>query len=218
VREAPSGVVDVIAARGRGAAVATILVAATVVAGLGLHYAGTDGPGRIDRHADSSLMHLGFSPSAADRVSSLGGPLPVTVMALVLAAIMVAVRRPRTAVLALATPALAASITEWVLKPLIGRRLENVYAFPSGHTTGIFAIVFVVIIALCDPRVPRRLAASGSVLALIVGGCVAVALVAGHEHYATDTIGGACVALATVLVLALVIDASWPVKDVKQQA
>jgi membrane-associated phospholipid phosphatase len=120
--------------------------------------------------------------------------------------------RPRAALLAAIGPALAAAITEWVLKPLIGRTLSGAYSFPSGHTTGIFAVAFVVVVAMLDraPPRPRALVALVvSVLSLVVAAGVAAALVADHYHYATDTVGGAGVALATVAIVGLGIDLTF---------
>jgi membrane-associated phospholipid phosphatase len=45
-----------------------------------------------------------------------------------------------------------------------------------------------------------------SLTAVLVAASVAIALVARHVHYATDTLAGFCVAVATVLALALTLD------------
>jgi undecaprenyl-diphosphatase len=45
-----------------------------------------------------------------------------------------------------------------------------------------------------------------SLAALVVPASVAIALVAQHIHYATDTIAGCCVAVAVVLIMALGLD------------
>ncbi len=69
--------------------------------------------------------------------------------------------------------------------------------------------MFVVMVVALDQR-PRGLppaiqvAVCGAALAL--AGCVAVALIAAGYHVRTDVIGGVCVALGTVLTMALVID------------
>jgi membrane-associated phospholipid phosphatase len=44
-------------------------------------------------------------------------------------------------------------------------------------------------------------------LAILVGLVVMVSLVVIQFHYFTDTIGGACVAIGTVLAIALLLDA-----------
>jgi membrane-associated phospholipid phosphatase len=44
------------------------------------------------------------------------------------------------------------------------------------------------------------------VVPIVVAACVAVGLIAEHIHYATDTLAGCCVALATVLTAALLLD------------
>jgi undecaprenyl-diphosphatase len=49
------------------------------------------------------------------------------------------------------------------------------------------------------------------VTTLLSGGAMAVALIVYEWHYATDTIGGACTAIAVILGSALALDraASW---------
>ncbi|MDQ3827590.1 MAG: hypothetical protein M3325_18455, partial [Actinomycetota bacterium] len=49
-----------------------------------------------------------------------------------------------------------------------------------------------------------RMLAAVAAVAVAVG--VAMSLVAQHVHYLTDTVGGYCVALATVLAVALGLD------------
>jgi undecaprenyl-diphosphatase len=120
--------------------------------------------------------------------------------------------RPLTLVL-IAVPA-AGVATEVVLKPFIGRTHLGGFAFPSGHATAAFAIAVVVAVLLANPPRPRapallRLALASA--ALLAAGLVCVALVATGSHYPTDTVGGATVATAVVLLTALVIDrlAEW---------
>jgi hypothetical protein len=199
-----------------GGRVIAVLVAAgaiALVAILGAHYSDTSQPGRFDRRIDHYLHGLLVDHHRLlEDVADLGGPVAITIVAVVLAAVLFLAGRPRAALLAVVAPALAAAITEWLLKPLIGRTLGGFYSFPSGHTTGIFAVAFVVVVAMLDRSAPRPRAAVAlivCVLSLAIAACVAAALVADHYHYATDTVGGAGVALATVAIVGLGIDLTF---------
>nr|WP_052477871.1 phosphatase PAP2 family protein [Kibdelosporangium sp. MJ126-NF4]CEL14616.1 putative integral membrane protein [Kibdelosporangium sp. MJ126-NF4] len=117
----------------------------------------------------------------------------------------VALRRPRLAVLAVAGPLLSAVISSAVLKPAFGRTINNgSLAFPSGHTATMVAVLTVLVLAALRMRASMVvLAAVGALVVAVIG---ATALVGMKYHYVTDTVGGACVAIATVLTVALVID------------
>jgi membrane-associated phospholipid phosphatase len=137
---------------------------------------------------------------------------PVLLIVVLSLVVMVAVarRRPRLAVLAVAGPLLAVSLNGFVLKPLIGRTINNgSLAFPSGHTTGMVAMLTVLTLAVVTCARPSwrasltALVIAGSVMVTTVG---ATALTGMRYHYATDTAGGACLAVATVLAVALGID------------
>ena len=195
--------------RARAVAVAVVVAAAAVLAGLGAHYAGMRRAGSTDRHVRDWLLQLHVSQSWASRVANLGDPTPVVVMVAVLVIALAALRRWRLALLALLAAPIGAAITEWLLKPLIGRTLHRALTYPSGHSTATCAIALVVALALFDrrrPRVPLAVAIGLSVLFFAAALCVAAALVITDRHYATDTVGGACVGVATVLVIALAID------------
>jgi undecaprenyl-diphosphatase len=102
---------------------------------------------------------------------------------------------------------LAGGVTDYVLKPLIDRHIGFSYAFPSGHTTGAFAVAVCAVILLLDsnelhPLVRVALGLIG--LGLAAG--VAAAVIGLGYHYTTDTIGGFCVAVGVVLALAMLID------------
>jgi undecaprenyl-diphosphatase len=110
-------------------------------------------------------------------------------------------------VLAAVAPAVAGGLTDLVLKPLIDRHIGHGLSFPSGHTTGAFAVAITAAVLLLEGRGIRNpLRVALTVLSLGLAACVAAAVVALGVHYTTDTIGGFCVALGVVLALALVID------------
>jgi membrane-associated phospholipid phosphatase len=77
--------------------------------------------------------------------------------------------------------------------------------FPSGHTTAVTAIAIAMVILLIGARRPRSVALRlvAGLATVTVAASVAIALIAQHIHYATDTIAGRCVALVTVPSLAL---------------
>lgn len=137
---------------------------------------------------------------------------PVLLIVVLSLVVMVALarRRPRLAVLAVTGPLLAVGLNSLVLKPLFGRTINNgSLAFPSGHTTGMVAVLTVLTIAVVtSARPPWRTSLTSLVIvgALMVTTVGATALIGMKYHYVTDTFGGACLAVATVLAVALGID------------
>jgi membrane-associated phospholipid phosphatase len=194
---------------GRIRTVAAGLIAGSVliVVVLGVHYAHTSTPSPTDRHLRRWLTQLHIDHAFAEQVADLGNPTQFVVMIVALVATLIALRRWRLALLGLTAPPLAAGLTELVLKPAFDRRFAGALAFPSAHSTAVFAVAFVVVLAVADLRVPRFVAVAASVLALGVAIAVAAALVITGRHYATDTVGGAAVALATVLIVGFVVAA-----------
>jgi membrane-associated phospholipid phosphatase len=195
----------------RHGAIAVACASATITAVLGVWYAGDSSPGRLDRAVDARLTAgLGEHHELADTLVSIGSPIAVTVMTVLLVAALLFLRWPRAALLAALGPSVASAITEWVLKPLFGRTQGGALAYPSGHTTGIFAVALVVLVLMLD-RTPQRLPVSARLVistgAVAIAAAVAIASVVAGDHYATDTVGGACVAIASVLGLSLIVDA-----------
>jgi membrane-associated phospholipid phosphatase len=192
-------------------AIAIACASATITAVLGAWYTGGSSAGRLDRAVDPRLTAgLGEHRELTEALVNIGSPIAVTVMTALLVAALLFLRRPRAALLAALGPAVACAITEWVIKPLVERTRGGTLSYPSGHTTGIFAVTLVVVILMLD-RTPERLPLIARLVistgALAIATVVAIASVAAGDHYATDAIGGACVALATVLGLSLVVDA-----------
>jgi undecaprenyl-diphosphatase len=191
-------------------AVGAVAVALLVL--LAVRYAGQHGPGGVDRQVDGWLDdHLGAHQRLARDVADLANaPVLALVVALIGAGCLLR-GWPRGAVLAVAGPGLAAAITHFLLKPLVGRTIDGGLAFPSGHTTGAVATALVVVVLALRARLARAARAALVLAAAAYAGAVVVALIVGRFHYATDTVGGACVAVATVLGVALAIDALSPV-------
>ena len=106
----------------------------------------------------------------------------------------------------------AVTITEMILKPLVGRLRYGHLSFPSGHTSAVAAIAIATTILLLGGQRPRSIALRllASLAAVVIAASVAVALIAQHVHCATDTVAGCCVAVVTVLGLALILDFFGP--------
>jgi undecaprenyl-diphosphatase len=200
-----------ISRRLRVPALAVVALAIGILAVLAVRYAGQHGPGRIDRRVDNWFdTQLGAHQRLAHDIANLAN---VPVAALLIAAIVAACLLrgwPRGAVLAAGAPCLAGVLTQFLLKPLVGRTLGGGLAFPSGHTTGAVAIALVVVVLALRAHLAAAARAALVLAAMLYAGAVVVALIAGRFHYATDTVGGACVAVATVLAVALAIDALSP--------
>jgi len=195
--------------RARRPAVIVIVLAITVVVVLGLRYADQDMPGRLDRGVDALIRnHLRPDQPLTRALVSLG-TLPHA--ALLLAAVTsaaAAARRWSGVLLTLVGTVTATTITELILKPLVGRLRFGHLSFPSGHTTVVAALAIAGAILIGGARWPRGIVArllSGLVLLALAAG-VAVSLVTERIHYTTDTLAGYCVALATVLTVALCLD------------
>ena len=193
--------------RGRAAAVVTGAAVALLALAVVVH-GGTRGTG-FDRHVDAWFgAHVGYS--TALWFADLGSEPVVSLLVAAAVAACVALRSVRGAVLAVAGPVLAAGLTEYVLKPIVDRRLYGYYAFPSGHTAGFGSVMLVVVIVLLGPargvlRTPLR--RGGITAALLLALCCMLGLIAAQFHYATDVIGGLFLVLASVTAVALVIDA-----------
>jgi membrane-associated phospholipid phosphatase len=195
----------------RAAAAGVAVICAAITALLGARYTGASSAGGLDKAVDPRLTsRLGEHRRLTDAVFSIGGPLTIALLTAFLVAILFLLRRPRAALLAALAPPVASAVTEWVLKPLVERNRGGSWSYPSGHTTGIFAVALVVVVIVFGqtprwlPTAVRLFASAGS---LAIAAAVAVASIAAGHHYATDTLGGACVAAATVLILSLIVDA-----------
>lgn len=137
---------------------------------------------------------------------------PVLLVVVIGLIVMVAVarRRPRLAILAVVGPLATVTLTSGVLKPLFDRTINNgSLAFPSGHTSGLVAVLTVLVIAVVSTVGPpwrKSLATLVIVSATVMTVVGATALIGMKYHYVTDTVGGACTAAGTVLLVALAID------------
>jgi undecaprenyl-diphosphatase len=166
-------------------------------------------PGWLDKTVDDSIR-LGRYPH--DRmlslVAGLGEPTSVTVIAVIMAAACLLTRRYRGAFLVgIAVPAIG--LVDKGLKPLIDRTIGGYLSYPSGHTMGAFCLATTTVVLLTGPLHPaltRRVRILLAIAAVLAACFVSYSLIVLRMHYFTDTVGGAALAIAMVLVIALLID------------
>ncbi len=192
-----------------------ILPSLTTVGVLASRVAGSHGPLKVDQRIDSPVAYrLLPSRPVLNRLVELGSPTGVTVLCTLLALGCLTLRRMRAATLAAAGPTLAGALTEYVLKPLIGRHKGGGLAFPSGHTTGAVAVAVTITLFLLPggtfAGLPRTLRLLLATFAAILASALPLGLIALHYHYATDVLAGAALAVALILTLALLLDAAQP--------
>lgn len=193
---------------------AAVLLAtcAAVTAALAVHFAGQDQPGRLDAAIDPRIRAgLGHFPRLLSWLPDLGALAPVALVVLALVFACAVTRRWSGAALtAVAVPA-AIGLTEYVLKPVVGRGLGQ--SLPSGHATAMFALAATCAVLLANPPRPRLPRAVRLLLvagAVLVAAAVPVAMVALGFHYFTDIVAGAALGTGTVLLAALLIDLARP--------
>jgi len=185
-------------------------LSAVGVLALGWWFAGADSAGRLDLLLDGTVVeHSGQHHGLLWHISDLGSPpaLPLGLLVLVLLAVLTRQRWPAV-LLVVAGPVAAVLLTEFVLKPLVGRTHEGGLALPSGHTTSVtsMAWVFVLVFVAGARQRPWWLRAGLTCLAVAAVLGVAGSMIALDQHYATDTMAGALVATAVVGTLALLLD------------
>lgn len=187
-------------------------VAVTVI--LALAFTGQSRADGLDAAVDTQIRGgLARYQGPLHLLAGLGGLVPVTVLTAALVLACLAVRRWRGAALAgLAVPA-AVALTEYALKPLVGRTIRGSPCFPSGHATAMFALAATCAVLLAGPRRQRPPGAVRLQLilgAVLVAAAVPTAMVALGYHYFTDTVAGTAVGTGMVLLAALVIDRARP--------
>ena len=189
---------------------ALIAVGVVVTAGLGVHYANQRHPGRIDGAIDRRLhRHLASHQATLVHIITVADPRNVAIACVAIGALSFWRGRRRLALLSLIGPLMAVGLTDLVLKPLINRRFLGMLSFPSGHTAASVAMATVVVVGMLGASRPAWSAVARWLVLVAfeaVAFVIAVALVAAGLHYATDTIGGAALAIAVVMASALAID------------
>ncbi|WP_166459433.1 phosphatase PAP2 family protein [Amycolatopsis pithecellobii] len=106
-------------------------------------------------------------------------------------------RRWRETAFCVAATALPLALNTWVLKPLFGHELRGDLAYPSGHTVGL-ATTLIVLVFLTRQWLLAIIAAA-------VTAAAGIGLVGLGYHYPVDVLGGACLAVAAVFTLSLVL-------------
>jgi membrane-associated phospholipid phosphatase len=161
----------------------------------------------IDGPVDSWMVtHLGSHGHVLQLAADLGQPLQVAVVTIVLILACLAGRQLNGAVLAAISVPVAGLLTEDVLKPLVN---ESYAAYPSGRTTGAFALIAIISVLLAQPSrwMPHRDRRIAVVAAAVLIGCaVCVATVGLGDHHFTDTVGGAAVGTGVVLTATFLLD------------
>jgi undecaprenyl-diphosphatase len=194
----------------RPAAVIAVCCLAVTVA-LGGLTARSSKPGRLDATVDIWIQRVfGAHHGTMLLVEDVGKPAEVAVLTLVIVLACLAARRLNGTVLAAVSVVMSVVLTEFVLKPVFGRTLGGYLVYPSGHTGRAFTLAAVVVVLLLNP--PRRQLRPALKVAVaagvtLVGTAVAVAMIALHAHYFTDTVGGAALAIGVVLTTTLLLDA-----------
>jgi membrane-associated phospholipid phosphatase len=198
---------ELLSRRLRLPAAALLVTCAAVTAVLAVPFAGRGQPGWFDSALDPRIQaELSRFPVMLSWLPDLGTLGPVALITLALVVACAAARRWSGAILAaIAVPA-AIGLTEYVLKPSVGRVIEQ--AFPSGHATGMFALATVCAVLLVGPRrhVPGAVRLLLVLAAQMLAAAVSAAMVAIGAHHFTDAVAGAAVGTGLVLTCALTVD------------
>lgn len=150
-------------------------------------------------------------------VAGLGGPVPVGLMAVALAAYALLRGRPRSAAFVIVLLALT-SVSSQVLKAQLaydrpggggGGFYVDAEAFPSGHATSSMSLAIALVIV-----VPARLRPLAAVVGAGFALSVSFSIVALGWHFPSDVAGGFLLASFWALVL-LAAEARWLQRSVR---
>jgi undecaprenyl-diphosphatase len=176
LRQPPARPLLAPAARPLAAGLAAVCVA--VIVSLGALFMHQRRPGGLDRAIDTRIRaSLGWHHGLLDLVAGIGDPATVTVMTVALIVACLTTRRWHGAVLAAVAVPLASALTELLLKPLIDRTMQGALSYPSGHSTGMFALAGVCAVLLTGPSRPGLPAAARVPLTLATAVVLVTALV-----------------------------------------
>lgn len=189
---------------------ALLAVCAILVAVLGAAFAHQARADWFDHAVDAPIVAwLGGHGRLALWLAAPGSLIPAGVLtASTVVACLLAGRLNGVVLAAAAVPA-AVGLDEVLLKPLVERTYLGVLAYPSGHTTAVSALAATVTVLLFIPPRPAGAQALRALIpaaACVLGGVVAMAVIALRWHYFTDTVAGAAVGIGTVCGLALILD------------
>lgn len=169
-----------------------ILLGWSVVAAVLVHF--DPAPNKLDAWGFSAFPSE-YHDAFLLRVTELR-TLPILVIGSALAALTVVGRDRWRVIACLVGPVAAVVIVEWLMKPLIGRRLGMVLDYPSGSVTVVAGMATAWALA-----VPRTIRWAVIVVGSAVVAMVMVAVVRLGWHYPTDALAGAIVGVGVVLSL-----------------
>lgn len=186
------------------------VLAALVVAGLGVLYAGDSGPGGVDARVWAAVDGAGPAwRRVALATDFLGEPVGAAALICVTVAGCLVRRTPRAAVLVVAGAGLTVGTTR-LLKSLVGRTIhgDDNLSYPSGHTAFLTAFALVLALLATGRLGLGRVAGTSLVFGagLAAGAAMGWAQVALGAHYPTDAVGGWCTALAVIPATAWLVD------------
>jgi undecaprenyl-diphosphatase len=147
----------------------------------------------------------------------ISAPMISIVVLLVVVLVAARFRRWDVAALALVGPLAAVFLTEFVLKPIVGRALHPAAindslplsirsVYPSGHEGTVASTAFVLIIVAAQLPWGRRSRRAVQAACVVWVLAAAVGLIRNFWHYPTDVIGAICLSAACVGGTALFID------------
>ncbi|CAL9671361.1 hypothetical protein SUDANB174_07484 [Streptomyces sp. enrichment culture] len=184
-------------------------LAALVVLVLGLTYADDREPGAADARIWAVVDGAGPPWRHVALVTDfLGEPVGAVLLVAGIVTGCLLLRRPRAAVFVVTGAGLTVGTTT-LLKPVVGRSIHgDNLSYPSGHTAFLTAIALMVSLLAAGRLGLGRAAGPAFVFAagLVAGAAMGWAQVALGSHYATDTVGGWCTALAVLPVSAWLVD------------
>jgi membrane-associated phospholipid phosphatase len=185
------------------------ILAAVALSAFAVRYSGEAAPGRLDMWAQTAVEGLWPQPGLGTIViATMGDPLSVVVLTVLMAAACLRLGRRRLAVVAVAGVGMTGIVTT-ALKPVVGRTIHGEFlAYPSGHTAAATVLTLVVALLLVDLLEMRRLPGVLLILATtgVAGSAMALTQVIQGTHYATDTVGGFCAAVVIVPATAILVD------------
>ena len=183
---------------------------AILVTALGLLFAHHTMASQLDHAIDSPIITwLAGHPGLAAWLAWPGSQLPAIALSTVIVIGCLLTGRLNGAILAAAAVPAAVGVNDGLCKPLFHRTYLGVLSYPSGHAATVFALAATLAVLLNLPPRPEGARAVRIVVpaaACVLGGVVAVGVIALRWHYFTDTVAGAAVGIGTVCALALVLD------------
>lgn len=179
-----------------------------VVVYVGIRTHNLRGPSGLDLRTARPVFWqvLGFSvvsTRAAIRYEQLGSAVPFALLVAGLVGVAALMKDWVSVLVALAGPASALVLTEYLFKPLFGRSAGHNYSFPSGHTAALTALAAVMVL-LAARRWGRKGAAVAVPLGSLISGLMVLTVVRLRYHFMSDALAGALLGIATVLAAALV--------------